>query len=637
MNRTIETHPLYTIFPAHHSPLLQPIIHPLRGFLTKILDFLEEKSAFATLICDQHTLKIISDLISYDELVDYRVLTVDIITKNRQRQIETFAIYFLIPTPENVNLIAQDFGGAPILSLTEVIKIRQQEKCCVRNNKQFNPYSYRGSFIAFTSDYEHISQQIKKVNLQEISSRPEILSIDFTVRNRYINLNIKSKLSQIDEGQVKNKLENLFCNLKIKPSVFTQKGSQLAGLVSKLEFQDFDESAKLIVLDRKCDILSMLFFSNEFTSIFTDLSHKSPNIEIQYEKQSEMIRETVEVDQKALQFISRYNIIQGVNSVFQTFNDFNGLKKGQLEFSNTAQKINLQKLTNHENLLLQPLILQRTNQIWNLFKVAKYVDNKSQLISNIQSFQNSLFSTLLQNNFKLFLELPISQTETRKTLSFLFSLSTRPDFDVIDSARLFLAVIVFSLITKGKDEIKFQQQMLQNEFYENKLPLDEQYRCIGQKFIEYFDIQYADTLKIYDNTSTQFQPFVLNLIQSIVSSQKLSFLNPQFKFPFKPQLTKSSWTLQDELVSSKANIYCEKCAAIEDFDAKQFRTKEKIFIYISQGITEFEICSVEKYLEEKYGKVSIFNKGIEDEYDFEVYLISDQIISGRELIYELCE
>ena len=56
---------------------------------------------------------------------------------------------------------------------------------------------------------------------------------------------------------------------------------------------------------------------------------------------------------------------------------------------------------------------------------------------------------------------------------------------------------------------------------------------------------------------------------------------------------------------------------------KSLFNKYKIFIYVAGGVTAGEVAAVGAILEAEWGRLGVFNRGVEREWDVEFYLLSD--------------
>ena len=102
-----------------------------------------------------------------------------------------FGIYVVTPTDANILRIAEDFGYTAqplqkVKTLQEIKDFRKQQSGLFKSseNKNYNPYLYRGCFVITTSPYKN-QNLLQETGLLNVCTQPTSIDLEFLVRESH--------------------------------------------------------------------------------------------------------------------------------------------------------------------------------------------------------------------------------------------------------------------------------------------------------------------------------------------------------------------------------------------------------------------------------------------------------------------
>ena len=180
------------------------------------------------------------------ELVRYGLVLTEKLSAPRSSAMNFFAVYMVRSLGDSFAQIAGDFGYVParegvpealVKSPAEIKEIRRQEFCCVRPNRFYNPYKYRGLLIYANEDAN--LDELQRSGLQQLlpKARPvRRLNIQFTACDSHF----------LDFGEDAEKFSELYFGQAVNAELYAKKtAARLYGSLRLLGIRSVSVRAQL--------------------------------------------------------------------------------------------------------------------------------------------------------------------------------------------------------------------------------------------------------------------------------------------------------------------------------------------------------------------------------------------------------
>lgn len=196
----INEHPIFRFF-CHYPTQLKAIARAylVERFFGKVHAFLERTNGFATLILDEHTLPLVSNLFTNTTLTSYRFVLKELLASSRKPQPKMLGVYFISGTLKSLQAVAKDFGytgSGKIQKYQDLIQMKRRAitSCCTfMESTPKAPYAYKGCMV-FTPSAIPVDAVsfVSSSGLAELLPKQSVISLDmnFVARmNRFISMN----------------------------------------------------------------------------------------------------------------------------------------------------------------------------------------------------------------------------------------------------------------------------------------------------------------------------------------------------------------------------------------------------------------------------------------------------------------
>ncbi|CAL6113981.1 Sec1_family protein [Hexamita inflata] len=673
MSTNLSNHPIYKFFPQTRDVIGDSMRQNLmKSSLKQISEFLIKGNAYGVLIMDDITLPMISSLFSVSELTQLRFVLKEKLHFNREPQQKMFAIYAFVPTTQNVNRIAMDFGfvdgKTKVQTVAEIKQIRQDEKCCVPTNRFYNPYNYRGLFLLPTKDFnEQILIDTGLINLTG-KTKYNSMNMSFIVReSHFIDLqepdsfknlffsktvetkpyveSVSSKIAQIMQnlgvGNLNIKFQKLSSN-----NITSQIAEAVQKKVKKLEGSS-PRQQTLLILDRGFDPLSLISYNLLFGPLVTDLMDVNTHFST-IEENGSKLNVNISESNMAYSCTKQLYFLAAKEQINKSAQDFKNVAnaKSDVRITDGNNQVTIPQLDESQQTSFKVIVdkqSQKLEEILTLYtQLNKWINDKT--IKLIFDAEKAIFGTMTNFAGMGLNDLMKQQVMDNKyLLQGILEYSKKQSANQIVGLRLIMLIILtFTLIGEAGNE-KTVNELL-DCVQKEQLKADKKYAYAARNYQQFLkkhcninrNLQFILNLfsKRFDVESElkgQIMPSVLDILCRCMNNGDSVIFDALFQGNDVQKTLKVGQvqvqTEAKELELAKARFYAEsETSKVETEkqmkeDRETFDRREKVFVYIAGGATYNEIVSAHNNSLEP-GKLGFFNQGTQFK-EREFILISD--------------
>lgn len=257
-------------------------------FDIKLDEMLNLEKGPKILLLDEETSKIISNLISYSTFIAHDFFFFDLISKTRERLSQTTC--FVIIKPYNVSHLKSELSSPKYDNYIILFTTKAPEQVIIELAKSDITSSVRGVYDL----YIDVSMQ------------------DYNLYTTNIKLHGKSDIKEI--GRTCDSLFSIFQTLNYSPDVYVQGDSEIAkilGIEMCIRFREnpMPEGAKLMILDRKSDLISTLVYSWTYQAMLDEYFEYENGL-VKFDKKTYCLNSDLFQDIKFLDINSAISVIK---------------------------------------------------------------------------------------------------------------------------------------------------------------------------------------------------------------------------------------------------------------------------------------------------------------------------------------